>query len=66
MDLSQPSISHLGTPVTKPSKKRSLQQMYDSGVLRPQERNPDKRRKLAESAEQFLRRELEEREALKA
>ena len=44
-------FSHLGTPVEKPSKKRSLQQMYDSGIIQPHERNPDKRRKLAESAE---------------
>lgn len=58
------TLSHLGTPVVKASKKRSLQQMYDSGILPQFERNPDKRRKLAESAEQFLRRELEKRKDL--
>jgi hypothetical protein len=38
--------------------------MYDSGILKEQEPNPEKRLKLAETAEQYIRRELEKREAL--
>ena len=58
-----PTHTHLGTDVAKSSKKRSLQHMIDVGVLKPLEPDVDKRRKLEQTAEQYLRYILDERAA---
>ena len=63
MSKKLPTHTHLGTDVAKSSKKRSLQHMYDVGALKPLEQDVDKRRKLEQTAEQYLRDIIDERAA---